>query len=469
MTRKEKRMFRGRVNRIHFIGIGGIGMSGIAELLLNLGYEVSGSDLRESRTTKRLVKRGARVMTGGHRPENLGDSDVVVVSSAIAGINPEIEEARKRGVPVIPRAEMLAELMRLKHGVAVAGSHGKTTTTSLIAAVLAEAGLDPTIVNGGRLNAIGSNSHLGQGELLVAEADESDGSFMHLSPTLAVVTNIDPEHLDHYGSLRNLENTFVEFVNKIPFYGIAVLCLDHPNVQSILPRVEKRYVTYGLSPQADYRATDLHPGALEAGFTLKKSGSTLGEVSITMPGIHNVLNALAAFAVCDELGVPFDAYAKALAEFKGVQRRFTVMGESGGVMVVDDYAHHPAEIRATLEAAQRGLGRRVVAVFQPHRYSRVRTLYDDFLTSFNRADVLVVTGIYAAGEEADESISGQRLAQDIEKYGHKHVIFENDMDRITDVLLGIVEKNDVVITLGAGNINRMGRDLLNRLKETEDK
>jgi len=463
MTGERKRMFRGRVQRVHFVGIGGIGMSGIAELLLNLGYRVSGSDQKESSTTKRLAERGASVITGPHLRENLGSPDVVVVSSAVAEDNPEIKEARRIGVPVIPRAEMLAELMCLKHGVAIAGSHGKTTTTSLIGTVLAAADMDPTIVNGGKLNALGTNAYLGQGEILVAEADESDGSFMHLCPTITVVTNIDAEHLDHYGTVEKLEDTFVEFINKIPFYGLAVLCLDHPAIQRILPRVQKRFVTYGLSPQALYRATDIEHRGMHMGFTLVKGAQELGRVDLAMLGGHNVLNSLAVYAVAEELGVPFGVYAGALAEFKGVQRRFTIRGEAGGVLVVDDYAHHPAEIEATLLSAKDNLDRRVVAVFQPHRYSRLRLLYEEFLACFDRADVLVVTDIYAAGEKEDRSVSAGKLALDLRRHGRPEVHFEPRLERIPSLLRTLVRPGDIVITLGAGNVNEAGRELLKLL------
>ncbi len=456
-------MFRGKINQIHFVGIGGTGMSGIAELLLNLGLRVTGSDLRRGEAAERLISLGAKVCVGDHRPENVGEADVVVASSAVKLDNLELREARLRGIPVIPRAEMLAELMRLKYGVAIAGSHGKTTTTSLVATVLEAAGLDPTVVIGGKLNAYGSNARLGHSDLLVAEADESDGSFMRLSPTLAAITNIDPEHLDHYGSLESLLDTFVAFANKVPFYGLCVLCLDHPNVQTVLPRIEKRTMTYGLSAQADLRARDLRTEGLSVSFEVIRSGASLGRVRLGMPGVHNVLNALATLALADELKVEFEVAAEALESFGGVARRFTVLGEAEGVTVVDDYGHHPAEIMATLEAAQRAFGRRVVAVFQPHRYSRVKLLQRDFHRAFNRADELLVLPIYAAGEEPIEGLTAEGLVEGILRHGHRAARFQPDLETATDWLIENIEPGDVVITLGAGNVNRVGRDLLTRL------
>ncbi len=368
-------MFRGRVRHIHFVGIGGIGMSGIAEVLLNLGYAVSGSDLKTSDVTRRLESAGARIHLG-HAAENVTGADVVVYSSAVQATNVEVDGARERGIPVIRRAEMLAELMRLKYGVAVAGAHGKTTTTSLVATVLSAGGLDPTVVIGGKLNAIGPNARLGQGEILVAEADESDGSFLHLTPTVAVVTNIDPEHLDHWANLEAIQDAFVSFVQKVPFYGLAILCLDHPHVQEILPRLDRRLCTYGFSAQADYRARRVTFSGLSTSFEVVRRGESLGEFTVRMPGPHNVLNCLATIAVADELGVDPAKTREALATFGGVQRRFTIVGQvgttgpeaEGGVVVVDDYGHHPAEVRATLEAAQRSFSRRVVVLFQPHRH-----------------------------------------------------------------------------------------------------
>ncbi|MCC6746677.1 MAG: UDP-N-acetylmuramate--L-alanine ligase [Deltaproteobacteria bacterium] len=458
-------MFKGRMHQIHFVGIGGIGMSGIAEVLLNLGYGVSGSDLKESETTRRLASFGGRIAVG-HAAANLGATDVVVISSAVRRDNPEVVEARRRGIPVIPRAEMLAELMRLKVGVAVAGSHGKTTTTSMVATLLDQAGLDPTVVIGGKVNSLGSNARLGQGDYLVAEADESDGSFLSLTPTLAVVTNIDPEHMDHYGSLEHLKETFLAFVNKVPFYGLSVLCLDCENVQSLLPRVEKRHVTYGGRPQADYSLQDVEVRGFTTSFRPVRRGKVGERVTLQMVGRHNVLNALAALAIADELEIPLDAAAKALSSFGGVQRRFTVRGEVGGVTVVDDYGHHPTEIKATLSGAREAFGRRVVAVFQPHRYSRVQHLFDQFATAFYDAEVVLVSPIYAAGEEPLDGITGDRLAEAIRAHGHHDVTFAASREELQAALGGRVRAGDLVVTLGAGDIWQVGETLLRELSQS---
>jgi UDP-N-acetylmuramate--alanine ligase len=448
---------------VHFVGIGGIGMSGIAEVLLNLGYRVSGSDLKESDTTRRLAGLGGQIRAG-HAAENVGEADVVVISSAVKSQNPEVVEARRRGIPVIPRAEMLAELMRMKYGVAVAGSHGKTTTTSLVATVLGAGGLDPTAVIGGKLNSLGSNERLGQSEFLVAEADESDGSFLHLSPTVAIVTNIDAEHLDHYKTFDALKRTFVDFINKVPFYGLAVLCLDHPEVRALLPRVEKRYVTYGLAPEADYRAVDVSFDKLSSRFTVVRRGDRLGEVSVAMPGAHNILNSLAVLAVADFLGVDFDTASEALAHFQGVGRRFTVRGEAGGVMVVDDYGHHPAEIKATLEGARAGFDRRLVVAFQPHRYSRTRDLLGEFARAFDRADIVVVTDIYAAGEEPIAGVSAARLVEEMRVVGHRGATHVAKRADVAKALAPVVRAGDILITLGAGDVWMVGEEVLSQLR-----
>ena len=455
-------MFRGRVRHIHFVGLGGIGMSGIAEVLLTLGYTVSGSDLKATDITRRLASLGA-ITHEGHRAENVAGADVVVYSSAVAATNPEVARARQHGVPVIPRAEMLAELMRLKYGIAIAGSHGKTTTTSLVSTVLSAAGLDPTVVIGGKLNAINSNARAGTGELLVAEADESDGSFLKLTPTIAVITNIDPEHLDHYGTHARLLDAFVEFAARVPFYGLAVLCLDHPHVQSILPRIDRRHVTYGTNPQADYVASDLAYEGLSTSFEVRRRAESLGRFEVRVPGLHNVLNCLATIAVAEELDVPTDTTREALRSFAGVQRRFTIVGESQGITLVDDYGHHPAEVEATLAAAKGGFRRRVVAAFQPHRYTRTRDLFEEFTRAFNLADVLVVTEVYAAGEKPIEGATGERLAESIARHGHRGVHFEADKTRVVDRLEELVQPGDVVIALGAGDINQSVRALYARL------
>jgi len=453
-----------RVKRIHFVGIGGIGMSGIAEVLLNLGYRVGGSDLAESETTQRLRKAGAEIVIG-HRKENLRDADVVVTSSAVRPDNPEVAAAHERATPVIPRAEMLAELMRLKYGVAVAGTHGKTTTTSLIATVLACGGLDPTAVIGGKLNIFGSNAKLGQGELLVAEADESDGSFLKLSPTIAIVTNIDPEHLDHYRNLEEIQTAFLEFINKVPFYGLAVLCLDHENVQALIPQVKKRYVTYGLSTQANYRAGGISFQGVMTSFRVFENDRELGRISIQMPGLHSVSNALATIATARELDLDFGVVQEALGSFSGVQRRFQIKGERGGIMVVDDYGHHPAEIKATLSAAQNGWGRRTVVIFQPHRYTRTRDLLREFFTAFNQADVLFLLDIYPAGEEPIPGVKAENLYEGIKGHGHKDVTLVSERKEILDHLLPRLKSGDMVITLGAGDVWKIGETLMEELEK----
>ncbi|MBN2497853.1 MAG: UDP-N-acetylmuramate--L-alanine ligase [Deltaproteobacteria bacterium] len=450
-----------RSYRVHFVGIGGIGMSGIAEVLLNLGYEVSGSDLAASETTLRLENLGGRIAIG-HAAENVGQADVVVVSSAVREENPEVQAARQQHVPVIPRAEMLAELMRMKHGIAVAGSHGKTTTTSILASVLAEAGVDPTMVIGGRLNSLGSNARLGQGEYLVAEADESDGSFLKLSPTYAVVTNIDPEHLDHYGKLEHIQDAFVEFANKVPFYGLVVVCIDHPNVQAILPRIGKRTVTYGFSSQADYRAEDVRFGEDRVRFEVWRRGEQLGEADLHMIGEHNVLNALATVAVADEMQIPFEVIQRALERFQGIQRRFTIRGVVGEVTVVDDYGHHPAEIRATLAGARRAYRNRLLVVFQPHRYTRTRDLEAEFCSAFNQADLVIVMDIYPAGEEPIEGVHARKLFDGIRQHGHRSVHYISDRDHVVSWLMENVEEGDLCITMGAGDVWRVGEELLAR-------
>ncbi len=448
-----------RTRRIHFIGIGGIGMSGIAEVLNNLGYEVSGSDLRVSEVTQRLESLGVRVLRG-HAPNNVVGSHVVVRSTAVREDNPEVTEARDLGIPVIRRAEMLAELMRMKRGVAVAGTHGKTTTTSLLAAVFEAGGLDPTVVVGGKLNSVGTNAVLGRGEWMLAEADESDGSFLMLSPILAIVTNIDPEHLDHYGSVDALEGAFVDFMNRVPFYGAAVLCIDHPRIQKLLPRVGKRYVTYGLSSQADFRAVDISVAGGVSRFSVMRGDEFLGPVNLRIPGRHNVLNALATIATGLEAEIPFPVIRQALESFEGVQRRFTIRGEIGGVTVVDDYAHHPEEIRATLSAARENYDRRIVAVWQPHRYSRVQDLREDFMRAFNDADVVCVMDVYRAGEAPIEGLDSADLARDLRHHGHKGATPTPTHDDVRSFLHKTLRKGDVVLTMGAGDVTRLSTDLL---------
>ena len=453
---------RGKIQHIHFVGIGGIGMSGIAEVLLNLGYQVSGSDVKESEVTRRLAALGCEI-SYGHRKENVREADVVVVSSAIRKGNPEVEVAEQRLIPVIPRAEMLAELMRMKVGIAIAGTHGKTTTTSLIATVLAAGGLDPTVVIGGRLNSIGSNARLGQGDFLVAEADESDGSFIKLMPTIAVVTNIDADHLDYYSGIDEIKETFLNFLDKIPFFGLAVLCLDHPNIQSLIPRLKKRFTTYGLTTQADYQAKEIVFEEFTTTFDVLHQRKEVGRLRLQMPGLHNVYNALATVATAFELDIPFQIVQESLGDFKGIQRRFQMKGERKGVLIVDDYGHHPVEIIATLKAARTGWKRRVVAVFQPHRYTRTQALFKEFLTAFYDADVLVLTDIYAAGEDRIEGVEAKSLFEGIREYGHKDVVYIQNKKEIADHLLRILKPGDVVITLGAGDIWQVSEELVNLL------
>jgi len=454
----------GKIRKIHFIGIGGIGMSGIAEVLINLGYEISGSDLRESEITRRLADLGGKIAYG-HRAENIVEADVVVTSTAVKADNPEVIEAHRRLVPVIPRAEMLAELMRMKYGIAVAGTHGKTTTTSMVATVLSHGGIDPTAVIGGRLDSLGSNAKLGQGKFLVAEADESDGSFLKLSPTIAVVTNIDADHLDFYRDLEQIKETFVDFINKVPFFGLAVLCLDDANIQALIPLVKKRFVTYGLNSQSDYNATEIEHRGDRTAFSVHFRGERLGRLSIRMPGRHNVLNALAAVAVARELELPFATIAEGFQDFGGVQRRFQIKHDAGGIMVVDDYGHHPAEIKATLAAARSGWDRRLIVVFQPHRYTRTRALFDEFVTAFYQADQVVVMDVYAAGEEPIPGADGRGLAEGIASHGHRDTRFIADRDAVVEHLQKVMQPGDIVISLGAGSVWQVGEQLAQELRK----
>ncbi|HTP24244.1 MAG TPA: UDP-N-acetylmuramate--L-alanine ligase [Anaeromyxobacteraceae bacterium] len=455
-------LFRSRPAKIHFVGIGGIGMSGIAEVLLNLGYRVSGSDLRESDITRRLLSLGGAIELG-HDARHVTDVDVVVISSAVRKDNPEVLAARSRKIPVIPRAEMLAELMRLKYGLAIAGSHGKTTTTSMTAHLLAQAGLDPTAVVGGKVNAFGSNAKLGKGEYMVVEADESDGSFLRIPPTIAVVTNIDPEHLDHWKTAAALRRGFLDFVNRVPFYGLAILCIDHPTVQSLIPEIEKRFATYGEAPQADYRAAGIAVQPHRVTFDAFRRDEPLGRFEVGMIGHHNALNALAVVALADEMGIPTEVTRRALASFNGVQRRFTVRGQANGVTVVDDYGHHPAEVRAVLRGAREAFARRIVCVFQPHRYTRTRDLLAEFTTAFNDADVLLLSEIYPAGEDAIPGVSGEQLAQAIRAHGHRDVTFVAERPRLAEAAHERLRAGDLVITLGAGDITSVGPELLRML------
>ncbi len=455
-------MFRG-ITRIHFVGIGGIGMSGIAELLLNLGFTVTGSDVSDSEAVHRLRSLGA-VVHIGHAPENIGDAQVLVYSSAVGLDNPECVAARTRTLPVIPRAEMLAELMRMKFSIAIAGTHGKTTTTSMLATILAMAGKDPTAVIGGRLDMFGSNARLGDSELLVAEADESDRSFLKLAPIVAVATNIEEEHMDCYRDIDDIRDTYVQFLNKVPFFGFDMVCLDDENIQHILPRLERKVITYGSHTQAIYRYTEPGFSGLTTTFTAHRKGEVLGEVTLGVPGKHNCLNALAAIATSLELGVDFDVIRQGLASFKGVQRRCHVRGEKKGITVMDDYGHHPTEIRMTLAGIKKGFPkRRVIAVFQPHRYTRTRDLFEGFVNSFYDASRLYITEIYPASEQPIEGVSGQRLFEEIKNHGYRDAFFVQNKEDLPDVLLKGIRKGDLVIFLGAGDVWRQGLRVLERL------
>jgi UDP-N-acetylmuramate--alanine ligase len=440
--------------RIHMVGVGGIGMSGIAEVLLTLGYAVSGSDLKSSPVTERLRNLGA-VIHEGHAAGNVAGANVVVTSSAVKKDNPEVVEAHRLQVPVIPRAEMLAELMRLKYGIAVAGAHGKTTTTSMVASVLAAAGLDPTFVVGGRVNQAGTTARLGRGEYMVVEADESDGSFLLLAPVVAVVTNIDREHLDHYRSLEDVQAAFLEFVNRVPFYGAAVVCIDDANVAAILPQVKRPVVTYGASEGADLRITEIELRGMESEFRLTYRGEDLGRFHLpSPPGIHNVRNATAAIAVALYLSLPVEAIRDGLDSFTGVGRRFEIKASVNGVTLVDDYGHHPAEIRATLEAARGCDFRRLLVFFQPHRYTRTQHLWEEFCHAFDRADLLVLTDIYAASEAPIPGITGERLADAVRAAGHPAVVFRSSMQEGIEYLLGEARPGDAIFTMGAGSVGR---------------
>lgn len=458
-------MFR-HVKRIHFIGIGGIGMSGIAEVLCDLGFVVSGSDIKKSKNTDRLeTVHGVRIYEG-HAAENVGDAQVVVYSSAVKGDNPEVVVAKKNGIPVIPRAEMLAELMVLKpYAVAVSGTHGKTSTTSMVATLLGHAGMDPTTIVGGVVESLGSNAKLGRSEWFVTEADESDRSFLMLYPTIAVVTNIDKEHMESYKGMDDVVQCFTDFVNKVPFFGAAIICLDDPNVQLIIPKIKRRRVTYGLTAQADISAHDIrYNDAFGSTFNVSRGGETLGKISLPVPGKHNVYNALAATAVAMELEIPFGQIVEAFAGFRNANRRFQFKGEARGITVIDDYGHHPTEILATLSAAKNSAaGRRTVVVFQPHRYSRTRELMDDFVVAFNNADVVFITDIYAASEEPIEGVSAAVLTENIRRYGHKNVSYIGDIDTATEKVCGFLQEGDLVITLGAGNVTRLSEEILDAL------
>ena len=455
-------MFR-KARQVHMVGIGGTGMCGIAEVLINLGYPVSGSDIASNVATRRLKRLGAKVRQG-HKAEFVHGTDVVVTSSAVGEDNPEVIEARRLGIPVIPRAEMLAELMRLKYGIAVGGAHGKTTTTAMIAEVLTHAGLDPTVVIGGRVGKLRSGAKLGRGELMVAEADESDGSFLKIKPTIAVVTNIDREHLDYYRDLAEIQDTFAEFLSRVPFYGAAVVCLDDPNVRDILPRVDRKTITYGLSSDADVEATKVVVEGFESTYVARADGKELGKISLAQPGRHSVYNSLAAVAVGLELDVPFKTIAEGLARFRGVDRRLHRRGQAFGATVIDDYGHHPTEIAATLAAIREGFGSRTVVVFQPHRYSRTRALLEEFGGAFFLADRVIVTDIYAAGEKRLNGVSGSTVADALIRHGHPSVTYQPDMTAIPAMLRELLQPGDILMTLGAGDVWRLGDELVRSVK-----
>jgi UDP-N-acetylmuramate--alanine ligase len=456
-------VFFNKVKRLHFVGIGGVGMSGIAEVLLNLGYTVTGSDLKESEITERLSSLGAKIAIG-HKGENVEEVDAVVISSAIKSGNPEVEFARRRKIPVIRRAEMLAELMRLKFSVGVAGTHGKTTVTSMIGHLLTEAGLDPTIIVGGRVLSLGTNAVLGEGDFLVAEADEFDRSFLKLYPSVAVITNLEPEHLDCYRDLVELQEAFLEFANRVPFYGRVVLCLDEENLQLLVPKLERSLLSYGLVPQADLRAERLSFKENRCTFELLLGGDNLGEFSLRIPGEHNVKNALAALAVAHELGIPPERCRESLASFQGVGRRFEFKGSVNDILVYDDYAHHPTEVIATLKAARSGWNRRVVVVFQPHLYSRTRDFHQDFGKSFFNAEILIVTEIYPAREEPIPGVTAELIVEAAREFGHKQVHYLPRREEVVPFLKEILKPGDLVMTMGAGNITRLSDELVKELK-----
>jgi UDP-N-acetylmuramate--alanine ligase len=452
---------RRKVKNIHFVGIGGIGMSGIAEVLLNLGYTVSGSDINQSDITQRLASLGAAIFVG-HDASHLGNIDVAVTSTAVKANNPEVMEAHRRGIPVIPRAEMLAELLKMKFSIAVSGSHGKTTTTSMVSTVLAHGGLDPTMVIGGKLASIESNAKMGNGEVIVAEADESDGSFLKLSPSLAVITNIDLEHLDYYRNIEEIKEAFLQFANIVPFYGSTILCLDNDHVKAIIPDIKRKIITYGLTSQADYRAADICFSGPSSTFSLFHKEDSCGTVKLSVPGRFNVYNALATIAVARELDMEFPVIFEGLRRFAGVHRRLEVRGEIHGITVVDDYGHHPTEVKETLAALRNFWKDRIIVVFQPHRYTRTKALFEAFLSAFDDSDILIVTDIYAASEEPIEGINAENLCEGIRRHGHRDVTYLSNFDDIENHLLAIAKPTDVIITQGAGNVWKIGEGFLKR-------
>ena len=454
------------IGPIHFVGIGGIGMSGIAEVLLNLGYDIQGSDLRSSPITERLEKRGARIFLG-QSADNLEGAEVIVISSAIKRGNPELDAARAKGLPVVRRAEMLAELMRLRSNIAVAGTHGKTTTTSMVAALLDGGGIDPTVINGGIIHAYGSNARIGTGEWMVVEADESDGTFTRLPATIAIVTNIDPEHMDHYGDFDTLKAAFDTFVSNIPFYGVAVCCIDHPEVQALVGRIhDRRVITYGFNPQADVRATNLRfdDGAAFFDVVFAENGDVIEGATLPMPGDHNVSNALSAVAVARHLGISLDDIRSGLAGFGGVNRRFTRVGEAAGITIIDDYGHHPVEIAAVLRAARQSTKGRVIAVHQPHRFSRLQSLFGDFCACFNDADIVAITDVYAAGEEPIKGADRDALVAGLNAHGHRHAVAIEGESDLADFARAHGQPGDLLVCLGAGTISAWAHALPDQLE-----
>lgn len=449
--------------QIHFIGIGGIGMSGIAELLISLGYKVSGSDIKSSSITKRLEKQGAKIYIK-HKKDQIKGANVVVTSTAIPDDNPEVIQAKDDFIPIIPRAEMLAELMRIKYSIAVSGAHGKTSTTSLVAQILNTAGLDPTVIIGGLLKSVNTNALHGKGEFIVAEADESDGSFLKYTPAIAIVTNIDLEHLDYYKGIEDIKKKFIQFINSVPFYGLAILCLDNEHVQNILPKIEVRYTTFGMTAQADTQAKNIHFKNNQSFFTVIHKKEKLGEVTLNLAGEHNISNALASIATALELNIDFKIIKKALEKIQGVKRRLEIKGEKNGILVMDDYGHHPTEIRATLDAIRKSYSeKRIIVLFQPHRYTRTKELFDDFTRSFYRSDILILLPIYAASEKEIKGVNSKKLQQGIQAHGHKDVSYAADFDKALSILTKIVKKNDLILTLGAGDIYTLGEKLMERI------
>lgn len=465
---KETGLMQRKVKCIHFVGIGGIGMSGIAEVLLNLGYKISGSDVQQSGTTLRLQKLGAAIRLG-HSKDNIGAADVVVTSTAVRAANPEVIEAHLRNIPVIPRAEMLAELLKMKFSVAVSGSHGKTTTTSMISTLLAQGGLDPTMVIGGKLASIGSNARLGDGDIIVAEADESDGSFLKLSPTIAVITNIDREHLDYYPGITEIKDAFLKFANIVPFYGCTVMCNDNEHVREIAPQIKRRTITYGIEHNADYRAREVNFQGRKTIYRLSYKGDELGEIELAVPGMFNVYNSLAAVAVGRELELDLVSIKEGLLNFSGVQRRLEIKGRVGSITVIDDYGHHPTEVRETLAAARQVWTKRRIVVFQPHRFTRTKALFAEFTGAFTDADVLIINDIYPAGEEPIAGVNSAVLAEAIRKNGHPHAEYIGGAEQTVDYLLKTVRPDDTVFTLGAGSVYKIGESFLTQLAAREAK